>query len=996
MFFLFVLPYHHRRHRGRFDRGRAPWFFLFRTLTFSRGGPFQDLSGFCRRYSQRRRNALIMKSLVKQLVERERELAAVEALLEREGGLLMVEGGAGIGKTSLLEAACQRAQEVGCQILRARGSELEADFAFGVVRQLFERHLANTDAQEREALLAGPAAAVRPLLLGQLTGTPERDTLFALLHGFYWLSANLAGLRPLLLAVDDAHWGDEPSLRWLAYLATRLEGLALALIVALRPGEPNAMSGPLLALRTAATVVRPALLSESAVGMIIRDTVGDTATNELCAAVWTASGGNPLYLNELLRAIELEDRLRKNDRPSELLACGREEIARLVIARVRSSDPGALRLAQAIAILGDSCELRHAAAIAGVKMSDATRLAANLVRREVLASDHPPTFIHPVVRDAVETSMSSDEREAAHRSAARLLHADGAPAGQVAAHLLSVRPAGDIWMVTRLAEAARIALASGATQAAARLLERALAEPPPIEQRLSMLREAAQAEASTGYERASILLEQALRQAAGPHERAEIALEVAAVYATVFRYPDAMEVLEKALAELGGADPALAARIEGYLVFYALHDSRCASRVVPAIQRLCSDARAGFPAEALAVARGIAMCLAGRPSQEAAIHLEEALARAEARVEDWNVRAALLRSLVVAERFDKVTAALESMTTQAYRSGSARALIATFSTLGFLKLRLGALPEAESAARVALRVLQESDFRTGLPFTVAVLADVAIEAGEWDEAQALLALIPQEGWPAGVATVLIPAARGRLRLAQGRPAEALTDFQRCAAMFSVEVWGTEMRDVGYLHARAGAAQALIQLGEPNRALEAAQAELSDLRVHGTPRALGIALRVAGLAQRGKSGLELLAESVSMLANSPALLERAHSLVELGAALRRSGSRAAAREPLAEGLDLAARCGARPLAARAREELKATGARPRREWRTGLEALTPGELRVIRLAAEGHSNRDIAQQLYVTLKTIEGHLSRAYDKLGISSRSQLSPILESRR
>jgi len=392
-------------------------------------------------------------------------------------------------------------------------------------------------------------------------------------------------------------------------------------------------------------------------------------------------------------------------------------------------------------------------------------------------------------------------------------------------------------------------------------------------------------------------------------------------------------------------------------------------------------------------ARGMAMLLAGRPAEEAAVALESALASTAEQAENWDTRAALLWCLVTAEHFRTVETALGPMIAEVQRSGSARGLIATYSTLGLFKLRLGALPEADSAARIALRVLQEGDFRPGLAFAATVLADVAVEAGELDEAQALLALLPQEGWPAGVGTVLIPAARGRLRLAQGRPAEALADFQRCAAMFSAEVWGAEMRDVGYLHARAGAAYALLQLGERKRACEVAQAELSDVRAFGTPRALGIALRFAGLAQGDERGLELLAESVAALGNSPALLERAHSLVELGTALRRSGQRASAREPLAEGLELAARCGARPLAARAREELKATGARPRREWRSGLEALTPGELRVARLAAEGHSNREIAHQLYVTLKTIEGHLSRAYTKLGISSRGEVSKILE---
>ena len=148
---------------------------------------------------------------------------------------------------------------------------------------------------------------------------------------------------------------------------------------------------------------------------------------------------------------------------------------------------------------------------------------------------------------------------------------------------------------------------------------------------------------------------------------------------------------------------------------------------------------------------------------------------------------------MTAERFDVAEAALEPMIAEVKRSGSARGLVATYSTLGLLKLRQGALPEADAAARVALRVLQEGDFAPGLAFAVTVLVDVAVEAGELEEAQALLGQLPQEGWPAGVGTVLIPAARGRLRLAQGRAADALADFRLCSAMFSPQLWGNEMR-----------------------------------------------------------------------------------------------------------------------------------------------------------------------------------------------------------
>jgi DNA-binding CsgD family transcriptional regulator len=926
---------------------------------------------------------------MKELLERERELAAVEELLGRRSGALAIEVGVGVGKTSLVQAACRRAQELGYEVLSARGSELEADFVFGVVRQLFERRLTDAGADERASLLVGPAAAAGRLLPGKSVEASAGDTSFAILHGLYWLAANLSAARPLLLAIDDAHWADEPSLRWLTYLARRLDGLNLMLLVALRPADPAFANVTLLALRAEApTILRPALLSENAVGTLVRATMGSRSSEKMCEAVWTASGGNPLYVNELLRALNLNDHHPAEIDPAELLVGGHEGVGRRVIARVRRVDPAALRLAQALAVLGDGCELRLAAAMAGLQMTDATRQATVLVRVEVLVEDNPPRFIHPVVRDALEMSLGGDARDAAHRSAARLLHADRASAGQIAAHLAFVRPAGDEWVLARLDEAAEEAIENGAPKVAADLLNRALAEPPPTLQRIGLLRRTARAEVNAGRETALVHLEEALRLSSDPRERAEITLEVAEAYAALFRWVEAVDAIERGLVELGDADQELVARMEGELVVCGLHDARRASHVKPVLERYGAPSSAATHTAALA-ARGMAMVLAGRPAAEAAIPLQSALSRETARIENWDTRAALLWSLVTAERFQTVETALELMVAEVQRSGSARGFVAVYSTLALLKLRLGALPEADAAARVALQVLRENDFRPGLAFAATVLADVAVEAGELAEAEALLSLLPQQGWPAGVGTVLIPAARGRLRLAQGRLTEALMDFQACAAMFSPEVWGTEIRDVGYLHARAGAALTLLRLGERERARDVAQAELADVKVFGAPRALGVALRVAGLAHGGSKGVELLGESVASLRKSPGALERAHSLAELGAAMRRHGCRSAAREPLAEALDLAARCGARPLAARVREELKATGARPRREWRTGLEALSPRELRVVQLAAEGRTNREIAYQLYVTIKTIEGHLARAYAKLGIERRQQLS-------
>jgi len=185
----------------------------------------------------RRRHA----GLVGRLCERERDLAAVEELLRHQGGVLLIEGQAGIGKTSLVETACSRAGELGHEAVRARGSELESGFALGWYASCSNGAWPPRES-ERAALLAGPAAAVRPLLSGEVSAPPAGGSSFAVLHGLYWLVVNLAASGPVLIAVDDAHWADEPSLRWLAYLAPRLEGLAAGMLLSMRRGDPAEMS----------------------------------------------------------------------------------------------------------------------------------------------------------------------------------------------------------------------------------------------------------------------------------------------------------------------------------------------------------------------------------------------------------------------------------------------------------------------------------------------------------------------------------------------------------------------------------------------------------------------------------------------------------------------------------------------------------------------------------------------------------------------------------
>ena len=174
-----------------------------------------------------------------------------------------------MGKTAILDATCTAAQRFGRLVLRSRGSDLESDFAFGIARQLLERWCTDTSSDERAVLFSGSAGAAKALLMPGASGRKQEDTSFAVVHGLYWLLVNLATRRSVLLAVDDAHWGDDASLRWLAYLAARLDGIEASLVVSLRPHEPRSQGRPLQAVRAAANAtVRPSLLSEQAVAAI--------------------------------------------------------------------------------------------------------------------------------------------------------------------------------------------------------------------------------------------------------------------------------------------------------------------------------------------------------------------------------------------------------------------------------------------------------------------------------------------------------------------------------------------------------------------------------------------------------------------------------------------------------------------------------------------------------------------------------------------------------
>lgn len=309
-------------------------------------------------------------------------------------------------------------------------------------------------------------------------------------------------------------------------------------------------------------------------------------------------------------------------------------------------------------------------------------------------------------------------------------------------------------------------------------------------------------------------------------------------------------------------------------------------------------------------------------------------------------------------------------------------------------LRLGNLAEAEADIWAALRTANEFGFASGLPWKLAVLTDILRECGEPTRAETALA---EHDWlyndpPQHVYGLLLAESRARLHLAQGRTSAAFDDFAIC---------GKQLDAAGYRSSamftwRAGAALCLTALGEQAEAERLAAEQVSDARQFGAAPWLGSSLRALGVARGGEEGIASLREAVDVLDASDARLEFAHALCELGVLLRHNRRPREAREPLRQALDLAGRCGAHALAARATEELSAAGARPRGRAISGADSLTAAERRVASLAAQGKSNPEIAQSLFVTRKTVEKHLGNAFLKLQISARSQLTDALATDR
>jgi DNA-binding CsgD family transcriptional regulator len=519
-----------------------------------------------------------------------------------------------------------------------------------------------------------------------------------------------------------------------------------------------------------------------------------------------------------------------------------------------------------------------------------------------------------------------------------------------------------------------------------------LAEPAPARERPQVLLELGIAEVTAGQAVGEEHLEEALA-AAGEDDgvRVGAALLLAHALGRSERSAHAVAVIDRTTALMRDGDERISEQLEALAMTTGMLDASTAPALadrLDAMRRRADDRAA--PREVLAVAALRAV----ETNEPAAVGV--ALARrafaAGPRVVPaptdlpWFVQASI--ALVWADALDEAQDLLGAGVAESCATGECALYASSLAWRAWLLLRRGDL---RGAAGDATTVLDAADLpapRLYHTVAIAILVNAHIEQGDLDGAEAAWRRFGG-GEPTRTqsgATLLL--ARGRLRAAQRRLDDGLADMREAGRI----ALATGATSPGYLAWRSGAALIHVAQGEREPALQLVREELELARAFGGERTLGVTLRTAGVVIGGREGEGLLREAVQTLERCGVALERARALTELGALLRRANRRSEARGLLREALDIAHHAGARPVADRAETELRATGAKPRRARLTGVEALTASERRVAELAAQGLTNREIAQALFVTARTVEGHLTRTFHKLDLRSRDDLPGAL----
>ncbi|HEV2775578.1 MAG TPA: AAA family ATPase, partial [Solirubrobacteraceae bacterium] len=848
-------------------------------------GPWTFVHGTVRIGAMQGRAPTVAAGLLERDGEIERLEQAIAAAVEEAGSVVAVEGEAGIGKTSLLTHASRMACDGGMRTLRARGGELEREFAHGVVRQLFEGALAAAPPAERARWLAGAARLAEPVLSASAEPRGRGPEASSILHGLYWLVANLSAEQPLLICVDDAQWADDASIALLAYLARRVEDLAVLIVYASRVGEGASELLPAVAEpELVRTVLRPSPLSAAAASELVGQQLGRAGSEHFAHACHRATNGNPFLLRELLRALAADGVMPDDASAARVAQIAPKAIARATLARLRRLGAPGTQLAFAVAVLGKSADLRQAAALAELDADVATQAADALAAGSILCDGRPLEFIHPIVRTTVYDEMAPAKRATWHKRAALLLAQDGAGDVALAPHLLAAEPSGDPWVVKRLRAAAREATGRGAPDAACTYLERALAEPPDRQQRQAVVFALGSAELTVLRPTAFDRLREALDTAPDASARFSAAEEL--VWALVYgdRVEEGVALGTELLAAFPFEDEDARMRFEGWLAALAQFAPACARPALERLARYDGRLRGDTGAERLILA---VLAFGAAHLGDSAAATAELARRAIGGgrlLHDHRVGSATFYlgvwALVYADRLDEAERWFDLVLEDGRRRGSTAAFGAGSASRCQVLVRQGRLAEAESEALGVLTTIPLHAPARGM--ILSCLLDTMRERSDQRVAQAFLSEHAIDGdlWQTAMAGMLL-FSRGHLRLAAGDARGALSDFEQLTRRDALSGLDTPA-----MASRGSQALAQLALGNRDAARALSDQELGRARRWNSPSALAFALRTAGVVRGGAAGIELLRESAAAVGEAAAY-ERARSLAALGAALRRA-------------------------------------------------------------------------------------------------------------
>ncbi len=904
------------------------------------------------------------------LLGRGDERLALDRLLAeaRDGrsGVLALVGEPGIGKTALLEYAGLRAD--GMRVLRARGVESEAEVPFAGLAELLGPALARLDRipPRQAAALAGALAL----------GPPAAGDRFAIGAATLSLLSAFAEDEPVALLVDDAHLLDGSSASALLFAARRLVADPIALVLAVREGEPSLLDGAdLRVLHVPGLARRDASLLLENEGLY-----GDVLDR-----LYRATAGNPLALRELAPEATRLSAL-PDDAPLPISARIAAAFARR--AERLPDDTRRLLLLAAASGAADLAILASAAARLGLDLS---ALVAAEETGLVTLDDQRLAFSHPLARSAVYTAAPAPERRAVHATLAAVL--PDRDADRRAWHLAAASVGPDDAVSSGLARAGERARARSAYAVAAGAFERAARLALDESARAALLFEAADTAWLAGdAARTAALLDDAQRRATDPELRARVDRLRAHVAIRRGPVPEGCALMVATGARV--ADPELAVPIlaEAVLGFGYAGDTTAmaaaAARAVELAERHDSP-RVRFFAE---MSNGIALVAAGRGGDGvAAVRRAVDLIGApddlgdDPRLLPWVLFGPLWLREAEAGR-----ALVDGVLEHARRSSAVGVLPTLLQHLAHDQATSDQWAAAVASFDEAIRLGRETGQRSELAAALAGVSlldacqgrerDCREHAAEALELCAELGIAFYESWAL--------QALGDLELGLGRPADAMPHYDAKVE----QLRRNGIADVD-LSPAPELVEALLRLGRPDDAATLVADFAAAAEAKGQPWPLARALRCRALVTTDAADAEELFEEALRLHDlTPDGFQGAVTRLAHGARLRRSRQRVRAREELRTALDVFERLGARPWADQARAELTASGETARRRDASTLDDLTPQELQISRLLADGATTREAAAALFLSPKTIEYHLRNVYRKLGIHTRDELTAAL----